>query len=824
MLYGEVFAPDIDPECNPDCEAYGECGEAADGSLLVPCHTGRWITPIVMTIYLLVANILLINLLIASFNTIYNSVNARSLQFWNFQRFSIVLEYEEKPVLPAPLIIFSHAYRICKYFVRMCRKGRSSKFESGLKVFLSKFDLERLYDFEEECVEGMMKDMDAEKSKKTEVRVKSVQDTIEELRMKFDDIERWEAVSSESSQSLEFRLQRMEELAQQTANQLAVIHRFMAMQRGSDETSLASRPGSGMQQQQPLSARPSSRLTPSQFQAAQTATSDAEEEVGVVQADSPALKRHPSSSTKKRSLTRMSEVMGAAASSSQAYLDLQMVVDNNVTDPAIHGGSLSMMSRQNTGESALVDMDDEAIAKDTTEADHDSKEASRSPEKESHHDVSDAEDGDRYDDKAELVQQRRLTESTSPTPDPAKGTSSIGTKVKKLVKTTRRVRRLSSGASSVGGGGDPYAGTKAKKPSKLKSGLPIPQVHSGLRSRRHRYPTESSTGKSGDEDLGDHNEKGKGRLPGSIKLRRMKHFSQESGEKYHRGLKHHDQEEPEAGRLRLPSGSGQAYFRSVSDNVTGGLPLVGPPTATLTTTGSGLSHTGSEDEVILAAMVSEAADFDLTTGSKHHARMLMAARQRRKIQGKRRNYTSITDELELLMTTVSPPCLDLPIDEEGATGLSPPSTTQTVAPAPPSIQIESELLHDAEEADYHLMEDLIHKRLRRSSTNLLSGSFEDLMAKSIRDDQSPTPSLPGTPTSKKSPTQSPEKPTAIAVLGAEEEIIEVIQAPPEVPGELPAGTGSGVEIKIIRKAEVVQKSTEIHEQSSPKKDEDETKC
>ncbi len=80
MLYGEVFAPDIDPECNPDCTEYGECGEAVDGSLLVPCHIGRWITPIVMTIYLLVANILLLNLLIASFNTIYNSVNSISHQ------------------------------------------------------------------------------------------------------------------------------------------------------------------------------------------------------------------------------------------------------------------------------------------------------------------------------------------------------------------------------------------------------------------------------------------------------------------------------------------------------------------------------------------------------------------------------------------------------------------------------------------------------------------------------------------------------------------------------------------------------------------------
>ena len=110
-----------------------------------------------MTVYLLVANILLINLLIASFNTIYNSVNARSLQFWNFQRFSVVLEYEEKPVWPAPLTIFSHIYRVCKFFYRKC-KGQNSRFESGLKLFLSKFDLERLYDFEEECVEGMLKE------------------------------------------------------------------------------------------------------------------------------------------------------------------------------------------------------------------------------------------------------------------------------------------------------------------------------------------------------------------------------------------------------------------------------------------------------------------------------------------------------------------------------------------------------------------------------------------------------------------------------------------------------------------------------------------
>jgi len=44
------------------------------------CQTGRWVTPLVMAMYLLVANILLINLLIAVFNNIFNDINAISHQ------------------------------------------------------------------------------------------------------------------------------------------------------------------------------------------------------------------------------------------------------------------------------------------------------------------------------------------------------------------------------------------------------------------------------------------------------------------------------------------------------------------------------------------------------------------------------------------------------------------------------------------------------------------------------------------------------------------------------------------------------------------------
>lgn len=58
-------------------QIYPECDE----SIGMPhCQTGRWITPLVMAMYLLVANILLINLLIAVFNNIFNDINAISHQ------------------------------------------------------------------------------------------------------------------------------------------------------------------------------------------------------------------------------------------------------------------------------------------------------------------------------------------------------------------------------------------------------------------------------------------------------------------------------------------------------------------------------------------------------------------------------------------------------------------------------------------------------------------------------------------------------------------------------------------------------------------------
>ena len=222
MLYGEVYAPDIDPDCNEECTEFGKCGDAPNGDPMVPCHPGRWVTPIAMTLYLLAANILILNLLIAVFNNIYQEVKAISNEVWNFQRYSVVMEYEEKPTLPPPLIILSHIWRLVRFLKRRLYSSRRG-FQSGLKLFLSKDDMDRLYDFEEECMEGYMK-----KNKQGDKDARDLADQVLllELSQRVDQLS--SGVQRLERQSDCQNLTKLEDLCDQTAASLAVIHRFMA--------------------------------------------------------------------------------------------------------------------------------------------------------------------------------------------------------------------------------------------------------------------------------------------------------------------------------------------------------------------------------------------------------------------------------------------------------------------------------------------------------------------------------------------------------------------------------------------------------------------
>lgn len=96
-------------------------------------------------------------------------------------------------------------------------KKENTVLESGLKLFLSKRDLERMYDFEEECMEGY--------NRKNDAQIDTLDETInlsKKIEVLGNCFARLERRTHEQS------LVKLEQLCEQTTNHLAVIHRFMA--------------------------------------------------------------------------------------------------------------------------------------------------------------------------------------------------------------------------------------------------------------------------------------------------------------------------------------------------------------------------------------------------------------------------------------------------------------------------------------------------------------------------------------------------------------------------------------------------------------------
>ncbi|KAL3318915.1 Transient receptor putative cation channel subfamily M member 3 [Cichlidogyrus casuarinus] len=100
MLYGEVYAGEIDPK---------------EWKVTMPWYQA---VPIAMVIYLLYSIILLISLIIAIFNDIFASVLAQSALVYKYLRYAVIIEYESRPLLPPPFIIISWFYSWIRFLIK----------------------------------------------------------------------------------------------------------------------------------------------------------------------------------------------------------------------------------------------------------------------------------------------------------------------------------------------------------------------------------------------------------------------------------------------------------------------------------------------------------------------------------------------------------------------------------------------------------------------------------------------------------------------------------------------------------------------------------
>ncbi|KAM4676383.1 transient receptor potential cation channel subfamily M member 1 isoform 2-T2 [Discoglossus pictus] len=223
MIYGEVFADQIDlyaMEINPPC---GDNLYDEDGKRLPPCIPGAWLTPAIMACYLLVANILLVNLLIAVFNNTFFEVKSISNQVWKFQRYQLIMTFHDRPVLPPPMIIFSHLYIILKRLCCRCRKmqeGDQDERDRGLKLFLNDEELKKLYEFEEQCVEEYFQEKEDEQQSSNDERIRVTSERVENMSMRLEEVNEREHFMKASLQTVDLRLSQLEDLSGRMVNAL----------------------------------------------------------------------------------------------------------------------------------------------------------------------------------------------------------------------------------------------------------------------------------------------------------------------------------------------------------------------------------------------------------------------------------------------------------------------------------------------------------------------------------------------------------------------------------------------------------------------------
>ncbi|KAG7269238.1 hypothetical protein CRUP_031182 [Coryphaenoides rupestris] len=175
MIYGEVFADQIDPPC-------GQNITTDDGSVV-----------------------------------------------WKFQRYQLIMTFHERPVLPPPLIIFSHMTMVLKHLCCRWRKHDDDERDYGLKLFITEDELKKVHDFEEQCIEEYFREKDDRFNSSNDERIRVTSERVENMAMRLEEVNEREHFMKASLQTVDVRLAQMEELITRIA---VALERVTGVERG----------------------------------------------------------------------------------------------------------------------------------------------------------------------------------------------------------------------------------------------------------------------------------------------------------------------------------------------------------------------------------------------------------------------------------------------------------------------------------------------------------------------------------------------------------------------------------------------------------------
>ncbi|XP_071180089.1 transient receptor potential cation channel subfamily M member 8-like isoform X2 [Mytilus edulis] len=171
QFYGELFLEEIDDD--ESCRAQLNITDGVPDVSF--CRTYHWLVPVFLAAYLMIGNVLLLNLLIAIFSNVFQEVEVNSNRIWKYQMYMLVMEFDTKASLVPPLSIFIHIYLVVKWVFRhtCCKKAKGRQYGSR--------HLEYLQLFEKEQLSNYLRKKKADAKSSTDISILSMQKRIDEL-------------------------------------------------------------------------------------------------------------------------------------------------------------------------------------------------------------------------------------------------------------------------------------------------------------------------------------------------------------------------------------------------------------------------------------------------------------------------------------------------------------------------------------------------------------------------------------------------------------------------------------------------------------------
>ena len=126
QMYGELSLESLEVIDSTGCSNVSNlnsemtCATAPDWQNL---RSSKTIAPLFLGIYLLIGNVMLLNLLIAIFTSVFEEVHENSNEVWKWEMYRLVIEYDGKPGLAPPLVIFEDLLNLTRWLWRCaCNK------------------------------------------------------------------------------------------------------------------------------------------------------------------------------------------------------------------------------------------------------------------------------------------------------------------------------------------------------------------------------------------------------------------------------------------------------------------------------------------------------------------------------------------------------------------------------------------------------------------------------------------------------------------------------------------------------------------------------